>query len=99
MVTGPGRHGPRCGMPEISRFFGILIQMYFDDHSPPHFHAFYAGYRARVIIHPVGLLSGDLPPRVLALTVEWARIHQAELIENWRRLRSKLPALAIAPLE
>jgi hypothetical protein len=86
-------------MPEISRFFGIVIRMYFDDHSPPHFHAFYAGYRARVIIHPVGLLSGDLPPRVLALTVEWARIHQAELLENWQRLRSKLPALEIPPLE
>jgi hypothetical protein len=86
-------------MPEISRFFGIVIQMYFAGHSPPHFHAFYAGKRARVIIHPVGLLSRDLPPRVLALTVEWARIHQAELLENWKRLRSNQPALAVSPLE
>lgn len=86
-------------MPEISRFFGIVIQMYFDEHGPPHFHASYAGKWARVIVHPVGLLSGDLPPRVLALTVEWARIHEAELLENWQRLRSNLPALAISPLE
>ena len=86
-------------MPEISRFFGIVIQMYFAEHGPPHFHAVYAGKRARVIIHPVGLLSGDLPPRVLAMIVEWARIHQVELLEDWERLRSKLSALAIAPLE
>lgn len=86
-------------MPEISRFFGIVIQMYFDDHGPPHFHATYAGTEASVRIDPIGILMGDLPPRVLALTVEWASIHRAELLENWRRLRSKVPARPVAPLE
>jgi hypothetical protein len=69
-------------MPEISRFFGIVIRMYFDDHGRPHFHAVYAGMKAKV-----------------ALTVEWASIHRAELLENWHRLRSKVPALPIPPLE
>jgi hypothetical protein len=73
--------------------------MYFDDHGPPHFHAVYAGISAQVCVDPVGLLSGELPPRVLALTVEWASIHRAELLENWLRLRSKLSALPIPPLE
>ena len=86
-------------MPEISRFFGIVIQMYFDDHGPPHFHASYAGIVSTVCIDPVALLSGNLPPRVLALAVEWAKIHQVELLENWRRLRLKMPALPIPPLE
>ena len=86
-------------MPEISRFFGIVIQMYFADHEPPHFHASYGGAEATVRIDPICLLRGDLPPRVLALTVEWARIHRAELLENWRRLRVDGTWSPIAPLE
>jgi hypothetical protein len=86
-------------MPEISRFFGIVIQMYYADHGPPHFHASYGAFEANIRIDPVGLLRGDLPPRVLALVVEWAKIHRAELLEDWHRLRSKMPALPIPPLE
>ena len=86
-------------MPEISRFLGIVIRMYFLDHDPPHFHATYAGAEAQLIIQPVGVLRGTLPPRALALVVEWATLHQAELHENWRRLHAdELPA-KIAPLE
>jgi hypothetical protein len=86
-------------MPEISRFLGIVIRMYFFDHEPPHFHAHYGDSEAQFRIHPIGLLGGDLPPRVLALVVEWGKLHEAELMENWRRLHSDEPAQRIAPLE
>jgi hypothetical protein len=86
-------------MPEICRFLGIVIRMYFFDHEPPHFHASYGGTEAQVRIRPVGLLDGSLPPRVLALVVEWASLHEVELFENWRRLHADEPAIRIAPLE
>jgi len=86
-------------VPEICRFLGIVIRMYFDDHPPPHFHAAYGGAEARVLIAPVGILDGRLPPRVLALVVEWATLHEAELMENWRRLHADEPPIRIAPLE
>lgn len=86
-------------MPEVSRFFGIVIRMYFLDHEPPHFHASYGGAEAQLQITPVGVLRGELPPRALALVVEWATLHQAELHENWRRLHADESPLRIAPLE
>jgi hypothetical protein len=86
-------------MPEISRFIGIVIRMYFQDHEPPPFHAAYGGAQARVRISPIGLLDGDIPPRPLALTMEWATLHAAELLENWSRLRLRQPPIKIAPLE
>jgi hypothetical protein len=73
--------------------------MYFFDHDPPHFHATYSGSEAQLRIRPVGLMDGTLPPRALALVVEWARLHEAELLENWRRLGSDEPPARIAPLE
>lgn len=86
-------------MPEISRFFGIVIRMFFFDHDPPHFHASYGGQEAQIEIEAIGLLRGDLPPRVLALVVEWGKLHEAELMENWRRLHADEPPSRIAPLE
>lgn len=86
-------------MPEISRFLGIVIRMYFSDHDPPHFHAHYSGQECQVRLTPVGLLGGGLPPRVLALVVEWASLHQAELHENWRRLQRNETPVKISPLE
>ena len=86
-------------MPEISRFFGIVIRMYFYDHDPPHFHAASMGTEAQILIRPVGLLGGELPPGTLALVVDWATLHQAELEENWRRLHDDEPPMRIAPLE
>ena len=86
-------------MPEISRFLGIVIRMYYDDHMPPHFHAKYGTFTARVRIAPVGLLDGRLPPRSLALIVEWASLHEAELLANWDRVRRKEPPVRIPPLE
>ena len=86
-------------MPEISRFLGIVIRMYFFDHAPPHLHASYGSVEARIQITPVELIDGNLPPRVLALVVEWATLHQAELLENWRLLQADDPPARIAPLE
>lgn len=86
-------------MPEIARFFGLIIRMYFDDHDPAHFHASYAEYESRLRIAPVGVMDGNLPPRPLALAVEWASLHEAELLENWRLARLGKPLALIAPLE
>ncbi len=70
-------------MPEISRFLGIVIAMYYDEHNPPRFHVIYNEYRAAVGIRALQLIEGKLPPRVLGLVVEWAGLHQAELLEMW----------------
>jgi hypothetical protein len=86
-------------MPEISRFFGIVIRMYFDDHNPPHFHAMYAGDEARVGIEPIAILEGALPNRAASMVFEWAALHQAELMRNWSRLHSAQPVEKIKPLE
>ena len=85
-------------MPEISRFLGIVISMYYDDHGRPHFHASYGGAEARILIEPLGLLDGRLPPRVLAILIEWGSLHQAELLENWSRLRVRKQPFPIPPL-
>jgi|SRR5713226_5954303 len=66
-------------MPEISRFFGIVIKMFFDDHNPPHFHAEYGGDLALIDIRTLAVFSGRLPPRVTGLVIEWATLHQREL--------------------
>jgi hypothetical protein len=73
--------------------------MYLDDHAPPHFHVAYGGAEASIRIAPVGLKDGRLPPRVLALVVEWASLHEVELAEKWDRIRRGLPVHRIAPLE
>ena len=86
-------------MPEISRFFGIVIRMYFNDHDPPHLHASYAGAEAQLRLSPLGVLNGMLPPRALALVIEWASLHERELLDNWQRLHSDQPPVRIAPLE
>jgi len=86
-------------MAEISRFFGIVIQMYLQDHDPPHFDVRYGSFSARIGIAPVRSLGGYLPPRHLALVLYWARLHQSELMECWHRIQRELPPFRIAPLE
>jgi hypothetical protein len=73
-------------MPVISSFYGILIKMYFGDHVPPHFHAYYNEYTAIINILTLGIIEGKLPPKALALVIEWASFHQQELIDNWQSL-------------
>lgn len=85
-------------VPEISRFLGIVITMFYNDHEPPHFHARYGAREAKVHIAD-GTSTGDMPPRVLALVLEWYTLHRAELRENWERARARKPLARIAPLE
>ena len=86
-------------MPELSRFYGIVIQMYYDDHSPPHFHALYAGSKATIDIEKLAFIDGQLPARARSLVVEWATLHQDELREAFRRAAAMQPPAKIAPLE
>jgi hypothetical protein len=85
-------------MPEISRFFGIVIAMYYDDHPPPHFHAIYGSEKAEFAIDPPGLLKGDISPRVIALVMEWAWLHREELMEAWEERDSGRRPRRIDPL-
>jgi len=86
-------------MPEISRFFGIVIKMFFDDHNPPHFHAEYSGEVALIDIRNLSVFSGRLPPRVMGLVIEWATFHRQELFADWERARTQQELQKIAPLE
>ena len=86
-------------MPEISRFFGIVVQMYYADHDPPHFHVRYAGHKALIVIATLTVLRGYLPPRALGLVTEWAAKHRAELMEDWNLARAESQLNPIAPLE
>jgi hypothetical protein len=70
-------------MPEISRFLGIIISMYFDEHNPPHFHVKYNEFRATVVINNLNIIAGHLPAKVRGLVEEWAELHQNELMEMW----------------
>ena len=85
-------------MPEISRFLGIVITIYFNDHDPPHFHARYNDYEASVEIDSLGVLRGQLPPKVLSLVVEWAGMHREGLEANWDSLRTTGHFEKIEPL-
>jgi hypothetical protein len=86
-------------MPEISRFFGIIIAMYYNDHPPPHFHVRYGQQKAIIEIQSLAVLEGKLSPRVLGLVIEWAASHQAELLQNWELARQQDPLEPIQPLE
>ena len=84
-------------MPTISRFYGIIIFMNYNDHQPPHFHARYQDQEIIVEIE-TGLVEGRMSKRALRMVLEWAELHQAELQENWERARQRQSLNAIAPL-
>ena len=86
-------------MPEISRFYGIVIRMYHDEHPPPHFHVYYQSYEATVHIDTLELGRGRLPRRALVLVAEWALAHREELRRNWQRVEQGMELLPIEPLE
>ncbi|MCL4533446.1 MAG: DUF4160 domain-containing protein [Deltaproteobacteria bacterium] len=86
-------------MPEISRFFGIIISIFYDDHNPPHFHARYGDYDALIKIEDFAVIKGHLPPRALGLVVEWANIHKNELMENWKMAVENKSLFQIEPLK
>jgi hypothetical protein len=85
-------------MPTVSMFFGIAIRMYFDDHGPPHFHAYYAEHDAKIAIETLETLRGQLPRRALAMVLEWAAAHRGELAENWRLADKHMELKKIEPL-
>ena len=85
-------------MPEISRFLGIVIQMYRDEHPPPHFHAIYGEFSAQIAIGPPSLIRGRLPARVLGYVTEWAVLHQAELLAAGKPRKQDQPVGKIEPL-
>jgi hypothetical protein len=85
-------------MPEISRFYGIVIKLHYNDHAPPHFHAEYGDDNLAVAITPLSPIAGQLPRRAAALVLEWAALHQAELIDAWNRAQAMQPLAKIDPL-
>ena len=85
-------------MPTISEFYGLVIQMYYNDHSPPHFHVRYAGAKATVGIQRLTLLTGNLPRTAERLVLEWATLHQTELMEDWELCAARAELRPIQPL-
>lgn len=86
-------------MPEVCRFYGIVITIYYNDHGPAHFHARYGNNQAVIGIDSLTVLQGRLPPRARGLVVEWASLRQAELRSAWLSARSGEPIDRIAPLD
>lgn len=85
-------------MPEVSRFYGIIIQIYFGDHTPAHFHALYGEHTALIDIQSLALVDGHLPPRALGLVIEWASLHQADLHAAFALAQQMQKPPKIAPL-
>lgn len=86
-------------MPQISRFFGIIISMYYDDHEPPHFHAMYGEFSIKINITDFSVISGYFPSRALGLVMEWASLHQNELLDNWLKAKKYLKLNQVEPLK
>ena len=86
-------------MPEISRFLGIVIAMYYNDHAPPHFHAHYGDSEIRVEINTGEVMSGVFPTRARKLVLEWLDMHRDELLEDWKLAELRKPLNKIEPLE
>ncbi len=85
-------------MPEISRFLGIVIGMFYSEHGVAHFHAVYGDHEVSVEMES-GTIHGEFPPRALRLVLEWANLHKQELIENWQLAKQGQPLKRVAPLE
>jgi hypothetical protein len=86
-------------MPEICRFYGIVIKMFFADHAPPHIHAEYGNDQVLIDVQTLAVFAGRLPPRAMGLVVEWASLHQGELMAFWRRAVNLQPLGKIDPLK
>lgn len=85
-------------MPIVSRFYGIVIAMYFNDHNPPHFHAKYSGYEA-LFNFEGQVIEGEIPKRAVKFVQEWISLHRMELEDNWEKARTGQPLEYIAPLD
>jgi len=85
-------------MPTISTFYGILIQIFWREHGPPHFHALYAEHEALIDIRTLEVMQGRLPRRALGLVLEWASEHRTELMEDWDLCSRMQTPKSIMPL-
>lgn len=86
-------------MPEISRFYGIIITMYYNDHNPPHFHARYGNDVIMVEIENLKIIEGSFPNRAATMVLEWAKYNQNKLLKNWENIRNERPVFKIDPLD
>ncbi len=86
-------------MPTISEFYGIKIYIFYDDHSEPHFHAYYGGDEGEISVKTGKLMVGKLPPRAMKLVKEWIRIHKEELSKNWKLAEEHKKLRKIDPLK
>jgi len=86
-------------MPEICRFYGIIIKMFFDEHNPPHFHAEYGSNEVLIDIRTFSVFAGKFPPRALGLVIEWAMQHREELLKLWNDARERRSLHKVKPLQ
>jgi hypothetical protein len=86
-------------MPVVSRFYGIIISFFYNDHDPAHFHATYGEFKGRIAIESLEVLSGNLPRRAVLLACDWAKLHKEELLRNWELARNAQPLIKIDPLD
>lgn len=86
-------------MPTISTFYGVVIRMFFADHAPPHFHAQYAEFKAVIDIRALAIMKGELPRRAAQLVLDWAELHQDELLHDWSLCQSQQQPKPIEPLK
>lgn len=85
-------------MPEVSRFYGIIIYMFYNDHNPPHFHVEYQEFEAIIEIES-GIIKGQIPRRALRLIFEWMDLHKEELLLNWEKIEQRKSLTKIEPLK
>ena len=86
-------------MPELSRFYGIIIRMFYGDHAPPHFHAVYPGEEIQISIETLAVMNGSMRRRALVLVLEWAVLHREELRVAWEQASHNQEPSKIEPLD
>ena len=86
-------------MPELSRFYGIIIRMFYGDHAPPHFHAVYQGEEVQINIETFAVIKGAMRRRALVLVLEWAALHREELRQAWEQASHNQEPSKIEPLD
>jgi len=86
-------------VPTISVFYGIVIQMFWNEHAPPHFHALYGEHEALIDLRDLSVMRGSLPRRAMALVIEWATDHRDDIMEDWNLCRQLQPPKPIEPLK
>jgi hypothetical protein len=86
-------------MPELSRFYGIVIYMYYKEHNPPHFHINYNEFEAVFSMNEEAIIEGFIPSKQLRLILAWYELHSSELFENWEKMKDKKDFIKIKPLE